>query len=132
MLLNILYFYYIGNINKQNLNKIFIIAFIGYTILNFYFKKYIHFIGIFDALYFVFHFIELKLESKEKENNTLKDKNHEKPLINNLINSIKKIDISTFAHEQTDTDPELQLEKFKPYEYNIKGTITELMNNIST
>lgn len=133
MLLNILYFYYHVNINKKNINKIFIIAFIGYNILNLYFKKYIYFIGLFDALYFVFHFVGLKLVNDEKDTNTLNYKNDEKPLINSLITNIKKIDIPIIPipKEMVNTDPELHLDKFKPFEYNIKGTITDLMNNIS-
>ena len=128
MLLNILYLYYQGNINRQVLNRIFIIAFFIYGFLNLYLEKYIYFISLFDVLYFVFHFIQLNTESKNISNT---DSDIEKkPLINNLLNNIKKIDIDTIPLKK-DIEPELQVEKFKPYEYNIKGTITELMNNIS-
>ena len=128
MLLNILYLYYQGNINRQVLNRIFIIAFFTYVLLHLYLKKYIYFISLFDVLYFVFHFIKLKTES-ENINNTDSDI-EKKPLINNLLHNIKKIDIATIPFKK-DIEPEFQIEKFKPYEYNIKGTITELMNNIS-
>lgn len=128
MLLNILYFYYLENINRKNLNKMFISSFIGYIILNFYFKKYIYFIGLFDTLYFIFHFIDLQSDIKNIEINRVSKK---KPLINNLLNNMKKIDIPIISKETKNTDPELHLDKFKPYEYDIKGTITDLMNNIS-
>lgn len=128
MLLNLLYINYKNDINHQTINKILLLSFVIYLILNkFFFKSYITIICVFDALYFMMNFIELNKknikEKKEKEN---------KPLLKNLIQNINNINSDNNpCDKQLSIDPELQSEKFKLCSFDIKNTLTQITNNLS-
>ena len=131
MLLSILLKYSFQEVNKQNIYKLLTISCIIYMILQYFFKNYIIILAIFDSLGFISNFINFE---KLKEINTPPNNNSKKIAGNNeyigkLLSNIKHIDK---VQTNDPVDPELITDNYKLYSFNLKNTISELVNNINS
>ena len=118
MLFNIFKLYFSkGIIEKQIVNRIFILSFLGYLFLYAIFKNVVIFIALFDGLYFINQIIDMKLYNRNIKNITIKE-NIQKTC---PINDFKEYNKRTII-----IDPEYKKEYFTPYKYDIKETIKQI------
>jgi hypothetical protein len=88
-------------------------------------------VAIFDSLGFICHFIDFEnLKAKKgTSNENSKPEVHQKEYINKLLSNIKQIDK---VPDKRPVDPELRTDNYKLYSFNLRNTISELVNNINS